>query len=515
MKYTLSLFLLLFIGISSKAQETWTDGIATIFHEHCAGCHHSPGFTPFDLVTYEDVLFQQIGVRAAVESKYMPPWPADPDYRRFAHEIFLTDDQVDAIVNWIDNGAPVGDWDDIPETPVFSDGGSTLETVDLSLEIGPYTIPSNAEEYRWFVVPTDFEDTVYVNKIEVIAGSSSVHHADLSYDLSGISAANDAADPLPGFNELTGAPNYSFYMNAWQPGGNIAEYPDGWGIAVPPGADFVMELHFGPNAMGTVDNTTMNLQFADAEDEDFRNITVGWLLGHGNMTDGPLVIPADEEVAFHQELTLTEDMSLVGICPHMHLLGKSYRVWAITPDDEEIPLIDIPQWDFEWQRYYYYPEIQILPAGTTIYSEGWYDNTDNNHHNPNDPPITVSAGSLTTDEMFLCYFMFADYQDGDEFIIVDDELTSVSALFSEPLVEVNVSPNPSSERIQLCGELPNGNYDFSLVDETGKTQHSWSVNVLNETLDQELFIGHLASGKYWVRYTKERQKGSTAFIKIK
>ena len=51
--------------------------------------------------------------------------------------------------------------------------------------------------------------------------------------------AYDLQDPLPGFNAQTGSPTYSYYMNAWQPGGDVVEYPPDWGIAVPPGSDFV------------------------------------------------------------------------------------------------------------------------------------------------------------------------------------------------------------------------------------------------------------------------------------
>lgn len=94
-----------------------------------------------------------------------------------------------------------------------------LTTVDHVVAIPPYTLQSDLDEYRWFAIPTNFPDTVYVNAIEVLPGIDDVvHHVDISFDMTGNTMANDMQDPLPGFNGSTGQPTYTFYMNAWQPG---------------------------------------------------------------------------------------------------------------------------------------------------------------------------------------------------------------------------------------------------------------------------------------------------------
>ncbi|MEO1259207.1 MAG: hypothetical protein AAFZ15_10440 [Bacteroidota bacterium] len=71
---------------------------------------------------------------------------------------------------------------------------------------------------------------------------------------------------------------------------------------------------------------------------------------------------------------------------------------------------------------YFFQKLQKLPAGSVLRSEGVYDNTTDNHDNPNDPPITVYRGLRTIDEMFLCYFIYATYQEGDEDIVQDSRL---------------------------------------------------------------------------------------------
>ena len=50
-----------------------------------------------------------------VESKHMPPWPADPSYRHFKDEAVLTDLEIDQILDWVDAGMPTGDLATAPD----------------------------------------------------------------------------------------------------------------------------------------------------------------------------------------------------------------------------------------------------------------------------------------------------------------------------------------------------------------------------------------------------------------
>ena len=58
-----------------------------------------------------------------------------------------------------------------PPPPVFDDSGTLLQSVDFVAAIEPYTLQSDNEEYRWFVIPTDFSETKYIQAIEVFAGA--------------------------------------------------------------------------------------------------------------------------------------------------------------------------------------------------------------------------------------------------------------------------------------------------------------------------------------------------------
>ena len=131
----------------------------------------------------------------------------------------------------------------------------------------------------------------------------------------------------------------------------------------------------------------------------------------------PLVIPPDTVMTFHTRAQIRQDISLLTVNPHMHLLGKRFKAWAIPPQGDTIPLVHIPDWDFRWQYFYTFEQMIHLPAGTRIEVEATYDNTVDNPNNPFFPPQTVAErnGSMrTTDEMLQFIITYVPYRPGDE-----------------------------------------------------------------------------------------------------
>ena len=89
----------------------------------------------------------------------------------------------------------------------------------------------------------------------------------------------------------------------------------------------------------------------------------------------------------------------------MHLIGKSWLIYAENNGDT-IPIISIPDWDFNWQNFYQ-PEYMLkIPAGYTIHAYATYDNTSSNPLNPNSPPQDMFWCDYTTCEMFFLPFLF-------------------------------------------------------------------------------------------------------------
>ena len=127
-------------------------------------------------------------------------------------------------------------------------------------------------------------------------------------------------------------------------------------------------------------------------------------------------------MTFHSDYVLPADISVLTVNPHMHLLGKQFLAYAITPSADTIHLIRINQWDFKWQYFYTFPKMLHLPKGSKVHAEGVYDNTRHNANNPFSPPRLVAerAGSMRTeDEMFQFIVTYLPYHPGDENISLE------------------------------------------------------------------------------------------------
>jgi Flp pilus assembly protein TadD len=116
--------------------------------------------------------------------------------------------------------------------------------------------------------------------------------------------------------------------------------------------------------------------------------------------DARLDIPAgDADFAVEDKLQLPEDVDLLAIYPHAHYLGKRMEGWAELPGGGRKELIVIESWDIDRQAIYRYAKPIFLPAKSVVHMRYTYDNTAENPHNPNSPPIRVKAGNRSADEM--------------------------------------------------------------------------------------------------------------------
>ena len=183
---------------------------------------------------------------------------------------------------------------------------------------------------------------------------------------------------------------------------------------------------------------------------------------------------------------LPVDISILSVFPHMHLLGQKMKVFGIQPNLDTLKLIDIPHWDFHWQDFYFFKQIQKAPQGTTLKASATYDNTTGNIHNPNNPPITVYAGLNTADEMFLVYNHYMLYEAGDETYNLDSLMNASLASLMESSQEeslFSVYPNPFSNGINIYSpKLASGDIlSISIYDIQGKLVRKLMQNEAIET----------------------------------
>ena len=78
-----------------------------------------------------------------------------------------------------------------------------------------------------------------------------------------------------------------------------------------------------------------------------------------------------------------------------------------------------------------------IPSATKIVGTATYDNTAGNPHNPNTSPQTICVGLNTTDEMFVIYYLYTLYQNGDENLNLDSLMQSGMTNISDLHLENN------------------------------------------------------------------------------
>ncbi len=85
------------------------------------------------------------------------------------------------------------------------------------------------------------------------------------------------------------------------------------------------------------------------------------------------------------------DVTALGIAPHMHLLGHDMTMTATLPDGKNLDLIQINDWDFDWQNNYWFDRPIDLPKGSTFRVVAHFDNSTATPGTPRTRPSTCSG----------------------------------------------------------------------------------------------------------------------------
>lgn len=156
-----------------------------------------------------------------------------------------------------------------------------------------------------------------------------------------------------------------------------------------------MQIHYHPSGKPEEDQSSLGLKFSGPPTKGRAGIV---------LSNRRIAIPAgDPHYVVKTGVTLPRDVDVFGITPHAHYLGKDMQVNAVLPDGIIQHLIRIKDWDFNWQGQYRYKEPVHLAQGTRIELEYVYDNSENNPHNPSHPPVPVTWGEETKNEMAVLF----------------------------------------------------------------------------------------------------------------
>ncbi len=376
---------------------TYHQDIAPIIYANCTSCHRDGESAPFPLTNFTEVSKKARTVQRVVENHYMPPWHADPEKTHFQDVRRLDPPEIELISRWVEEGKLEGDPDTAPEPPSFPSGWRLGEP-DLVLTMNAaYEVPAEGPDiYRNFVLPIDLPEDKWVKAVELRPSARSVvHHSLYFLDDSGTARKLDGKDGKPGFRGMSFRKSGS--LGGYVPGVNARKLPGDLARPLPKGSDLVLSTHFHPSGKAESEQTTVGIYFAETPpSRQLVEIQVPPGFGRGMGID----IPAGEtDYTIKDEFKIPVDVEAISVGGHAHYICETMLMTATFPDGTSRVLLDIPDWDLDWQDTYYFADKIILPAGTVVKSVITYDNSADNSDNPFSPPQQVKWGRESTDEM--------------------------------------------------------------------------------------------------------------------
>jgi hypothetical protein len=398
-----------FPASAESADVTYSRDVAPILRARCVDCHRQGQVAPFPLESYEDVAKRAGQIVEVTRDRIMPPWIPSASHGKFVGDRRLTDAELSILKRWEEGGRALGDEADLPPAPKFAAGWRMGEP-DLVLEMpSDFHIPADGPDVMQnFVLPIEgLTADKLVAAIEFVPGNPRVvHHCLLFLDDSRKARKLDAATPEPGYARF-GGPGFapSGGLGGWSPGNTPRPLPNGMGRYVRKQSDVVMQIHYHPTGKPETDRSRVGIYFVDepvseALKKPNRLVATIWASDYG------LDIPAGEsDYRRTTSYVLPRDVTMVGVVPHMHLLGKSMRTKAVLPSGEEFTIIDVNRWVYIWQDEYYFERPFQLPKGTRLEVTASFDNSEGNPSNPTSPPKDVKWGDETDAEMMFCFFL--------------------------------------------------------------------------------------------------------------
>jgi hypothetical protein len=382
-----------------------------------------------------------------------------------------------------------------------------------------YVVNTSSDLYRCFVINTNFSQDMFASEIEVKPGNASVvHHVLVFEDTTNVIKTKDSADVGAGYTSFFGTgSNDSKLVGEWVPGTAPIKFPPNMGIRLRKNTRLVLQIHYPAGTFMKLDSTRVNIKFAPGSP---REVYMAPILSENNITNGPFTIPPNTVKTFKQQYTNNYPVAftILSTAPHMHLIGKKYKVYSVNAANDTLPIINIKNWDFKWQGVYAFRNPLKIDAGAKIFGETEYDNTTSNPNNPSSPPVTVTYGESTTDEMMQTYFAFLVYQPGDENIVVDNTpIVGIKDVTKNDVVKTlqlySVFPNPSSALTKLSYFSPeNMNAKAKLISSEGKLVKEWAVTLHPGFGEINFTAAGLAKGQYFISIETKGYTKTKTFI---
>lgn len=385
-------------GISNDEEITYADHVAGIINENCSTCHREGGIGPMSLTNYEEARPWAALIQQKVADREMPPYAYDADVgiQELQADWRLSQEEIDTVVAWVDQGAQPGNLEVAP-APDLPDLGewnfaSQFGQPDLVLPSNPTDVPARGNDLwdKHFIATGVSEDRC-IKALQVKPrgdATAVVHHANTYF-------AEIKED-----GSVERQPVTEYAMGKW---GEVV--PDGVCRTFHADMQIQWDIHLYPGGVGGTatgemieDNVVeLGVWF---HPEDYES-DMSQTLSSYQLDQGGLFIPPHGTAMTQGFHTFDHPVRIDSFQPHGHLRLTDASLEVFYPETGRTePVSSISGWSATWHHSHLYePDVApLLPAGAVLVIKQWYDNTEDNPNNP-DPRQWVGWGQRTADEM--------------------------------------------------------------------------------------------------------------------
>ncbi len=401
---------------------TFHKDVLPILQKNCQSCHRPGQIAPMSFLTYAEARPWAKAMKAAVLTKKMPPWFADPHYLPFANDRSLKPSDIDTIAKWADSGAAEGDAKAAP--PVIQWPGEGWEIQPDLIVKGPeFKVPAhpknNVIEWSYIIVPSGITTDTWITSMEIRPSEPAVTHhicvyfkphtADVKYnqpiwddkerDETGSAVPRAAGGGRPSQGITAGSTGIE---GCYVPGQRTQDYRTHHAAKlIKAGSDIIFQVHYTPNGQEITDRPEIGFTVAKEAPQRVY-VTVG--ISAPSDPKSFAIPPNDPNWESPKAIaTFDQDADLVWMFPHMHVRGKDMTYRLVYPDGHMETVLNVPRYDFNWQLGYDLAAPVHVTKGTRLEVTAHYDNSVNNKFNP-DPNRTVYYGDMTWEEMMFPFF---------------------------------------------------------------------------------------------------------------
>ena len=367
---------------------SYAEHIVPILKSRCVTCHTKGGIGPFPMSSYKKVKGWSEMIEEVLLTKQMPPWHADPHIGKFSNNTGLTHAEQATLISWVRSGSPRGEGPDGLEGYQPEMKEWNLGTPEHIIKIPEQQVPAEGVlDYRYVEMDSPFDKDVWLRATEINPGNTRVlHHVIVTAHPKG----KKGRDRRRSERWITG----------YAPGTKAQWLPEDTGIFLPKGYRLRFQLHYTVSGKEETDNTQLGLFLAKTPPAKPFKIDI---IAHSKFRIPPHAHEYPEEYS----RTVKKDRLLYAMNPHMHFRGKRMSFEVHLPDGKKLPLLSVPNYNFNWQRTYMLEEPLRIPAGSTIVIKNAWDNSAFNPHNP-DPTKEITWGEQSFEEMFFATMNYVE-----------------------------------------------------------------------------------------------------------